>query len=92
MPSRSNIWANLDWATIGLYLLLVFMGWINIYAAVYNEEYSSIFDMSQRYGKQLIWIAAALILGGALLIVDSKFYVSFAKVLRLGFYELPLSN
>lgn len=86
MPSRSNIWANLDWATIGLYLLLVFLGWINIYAAVYNEEYSSIFDMSQRYGKQLIWIAAALLLGGTLLIVDSKFYVSFAYL----FYGLTI--
>lgn len=86
MPSRNNIWANLDWATIGLYLLLVFLGWINIYAAVYNEEYSSIFDMSQRYGKQLIWIAAALLLGGTLLIVDSKFYVSFAYL----FYGLTI--
>jgi len=78
MASRNNIWANLDWLTIGLYMLLVFMGWLNIYAAVYNEEHSSIFDMSQRYGKQLIWIIAAFALAGMLILIDSKFYVSFA--------------
>ncbi|PTN05961.1 rod shape-determining protein RodA [Mangrovibacterium marinum] len=78
MASRNNIWANLDWLTIGFYILLVFMGWINIYAAVFNEEHSSILDMSQRYGKQLIWIIAAFALAGVLILIDSKFYVSFA--------------
>ncbi len=78
MASRNNIWANLDWLTIGLYVLLVFLGWINIYAAVFNEEHSSILDMSQRYGKQLIWIIAAFALAGVLILIDSKFYVSFA--------------
>ncbi len=64
--------------TIGIYLILVFLGWISIYAAVYNDEHSSILDMSQRYGKQLIWIAAALVIGFTLIIIDSKFYVFFA--------------
>lgn len=80
MANRNNIWANLDWLTIFLYILLVFLGWINIYAAVYNEEHSSILDMSQRYGKQLIWIIAAFILAAALVIIDSRVYVSFAYV------------
>lgn len=78
MASRNNIWANLDWLTIGIYVLLVFLGWINIYAAVFNEEHSSILDMNERYGKQLIWIIAAFVLAGALILIDSKFYVSFA--------------
>ena len=86
MPRRNNIYANLDWITILIYLVLVFLGWINIYAAVYNEEYSSIFDMSQRYGKQLIWISAALVIGFTLIIVDSKFYVLFAYV----FYAITI--
>ena len=78
MASRNNIWANLDWLTIGIYVLLVFMGWINIYAAVFDEDHASILDMSQRYGKQLIWIIAAFVLAGVLVLIDSKFYVSFA--------------
>jgi len=83
---RNNIWANLDWVSIILYLVLVFMGWINIYAAVYNEEHSSILDMTQRYGKQLIWIVAALVIGFTLILVDSKFYVFSAY----GFYAITI--
>ena len=48
MNSRSNnLLANIDWVSILLYLLLVLIGWINIYAAVYDENHSSIFDISQ---------------------------------------------
>ena len=81
MPKRNNIWANIDWVTILLFLVLVFMGWLNIYAAVYNDEFQSIFDTSQRYGKQLIWIGAALVLGFTILIIDTKFYVFFSYIL-----------
>lgn len=86
MANRNNIWANLDWLTIFIYILLVFLGWANIYAAVYNEEHSSILDMSQRYGKQLMWIIAAFILAATLVIIDSRVYVSFAYV----FYALVM--
>ncbi|WP_299583821.1 rod shape-determining protein RodA [uncultured Sunxiuqinia sp.] len=86
MERRNNIWANLDWFSILLYLILIFMGWINIYAAVYNEEHSSILDMTQRYGKQLIWIGAALIIGLTIIIIDSKFYVFSAY----GFYAITI--
>jgi len=37
-------------------------GWINIYAAVFNEDHPGLLDFSQRYGKQFIWIIASLIL------------------------------
>ncbi len=80
MARRNNIWANLDWLTVIIYLILIFLGWINIYAAVFNEEHASILDMSQRYGKQLIWIGAAIVIAIMLLIIDSKFYVFFAYV------------
>jgi rod shape determining protein RodA len=57
---------------------LILIGWINIYAAVYNEEHQSILDMGQRYGKQLIWMIAAIILAIVVLSVDGKFYVIFS--------------
>nr|WP_320118153.1 rod shape-determining protein RodA [uncultured Marinifilum sp.] len=78
MTRRVSLIKNLDWWTIALYALLVFLGWINIYAAVYNEEHQSIFDISQRYGKQLMWIGAAAILAFIILIIESKFYSAFA--------------
>lgn len=79
MKSRNNIWLNLDWPTVLLYLILVLLGWINIYAAVYSDEHQSILDMGQRYGKQLIWIIAGVVLAVMVLTVDSKFYAAFAN-------------
>lgn len=81
MKRRINIWNNLDKTTILLYLLLVIMGWLNIYAAVYNEEHARIFDVSQRYGKQFIWIVAALVTGILILIIDSRFYIFFSWII-----------
>ncbi len=80
MQRRVNIWSNIDWLTVAMYLVLVFLGWINIYAAVYNEDHHSIFDFSQRYGKQLIWIAAALVIAFIVFIIDINFYSYFAYV------------
>ncbi len=60
-----------------MYLILVFMGWANIYAAIYNEEHGNIFDLTQSYGKQLIWILTAIILAIAVLATDRQFFVAF---------------
>ena len=82
MNSRSNnLLANIDWVSILLYLLLVLIGWLNIYAAVYDENHSSIFDISQKYGKQLIWIGAAFVLAFLVLLTDSKFFTTFSMVI-----------
>jgi rod shape determining protein RodA len=54
------------------------MGWVNIYAAVYNEEHHSIFDFSMRYGKQLVWISAAIVIAFIVFIIDINFYSYFA--------------
>ncbi|MBL0066694.1 MAG: rod shape-determining protein RodA [Bacteroidetes bacterium] len=63
---------------VGMFLLMVVMGWLNIYAAVYNEDHQSIFDLSQNYGKQTIWIAGALVLALMILVIDGKFYAAFS--------------
>jgi rod shape determining protein RodA len=78
MKSNNNILLNLDWIIILLYLAMVFLGWINIYAAVYSDEHQSIFDLGRQYGKQLIWIFAGIFLAICVLLVDSKFYVAFS--------------
>ncbi len=80
MATRNKLWTNVDWVTFVIFLVLTIMGWFNIYAAVYDDTHRSIFDLSQRYGKQIVWIAAALIIGFTILIIDSNFYVLFAYV------------
>jgi rod shape determining protein RodA len=78
MRERRGIFQGIDWVMIIIYLLLVFMGWINIYAAVYDQDHASIFDFSQRYGKQLIWISAGLLLAFVIILIDPKFFNQFA--------------
>ena len=78
MRDRKSILQNADWSLIGMFLLLVFMGWANIYAAVYNEEHQSIFDMSQSYGKQLLWIVTAFALALVIMMTDREFFSAFA--------------
>ena len=78
MRERRGIFQGIDWVMIIIYLLLVFMGWINIYAAVYDQEHANIFDFSQRYGKQLVWISAGLILAFIIILIDPKFFNQFA--------------
>lgn len=81
MRERKGIFYNIDRLTVFLYLLLVFIGWINIYAAVYNEEHKSIFDLSQNYGKQLIWIISSVVLALIILMIDIKFFSSFSYII-----------
>ena len=73
--SRSgNIWQNVDWITIGVFLLLVVFGWLNIYGASYTFDQTSIFDFSNRAGKQFTWIMGSLLMGIVLLLIDYKTY------------------
>lgn len=84
MSSRNSIFSGIDWLTILLYVLLMLFGWINIYSAVFDESHQSIFDMSQRYGKQMIWIVAAAIIGFLLLLIDGKIYEDFSFIIFVG--------
>ena len=91
MQKRNNVWANVDWITISIYLAMMFIGWINIYAAVYNEEHKSIFDMTQQYGKQLMWIGAAIFIAVLMINTDSKFFVTFSFPIYIFFILVLLS-
>jgi rod shape determining protein RodA len=73
-----SLFYGIDRITILTYTLLVFMGWLNIYAAVYNDEHQNIFDTSQKYGMQLIWIGSAFFIAAFILIIDAGFYTVFA--------------
>lgn len=84
MRNQKNIFANIDNITVILYVVLVFIGWISIYAAVYNEDHHSIFDISQRYGMQLLWIAAAFVIAFIILLIDAQFYTAFAYPIFIG--------
>jgi len=78
---RNNLVANIDWISILLWLVIMAFGWMNIYSANIMEADSGIFDLSQRFGKQLIWIAASLVLAILIFLLDAKFYIFFSYLL-----------
>ncbi|MCX8143152.1 MAG: rod shape-determining protein RodA [Bacteroidia bacterium] len=89
--SEESPFANIDWITVGIYVVLVIMGWLNIYAAVYDEQHQSIFDISQKYGKQMIWILTAFILAFIILVIEADFYTVFAYAFYIFFLVLNLA-
>lgn len=76
----SNIWKNLDWITVGLFLTLMLLGWLNIYGASYTFDSTSIIDFSNRAGKQFHWILGTLVLAVVLLLIDYKTYDILAYI------------
>lgn len=81
MRKAKNIFANIDVVTIALYMILVFFGWINIYASQYNDDTEFALDFTNRYGKQMYFIAISLFCGFLTLIIDWKFYYSLSYIL-----------
>jgi rod shape determining protein RodA len=75
------MFANIDWGVVMIYAALVFIGWMSVYSAVYDEEHKSIFDISQRYGKQLLWIGLAALLGAIVLLIEPKVFNAFGFVI-----------
>ena len=71
---NGNIWQHVDWLTIGLFLVLVIFGWLNIYGASYTFDQTSIFDFSNRAGKQFAWIGGSVLMGIILLLIDYRTY------------------
>lgn len=79
--SQNRIFGEVDWITVGIWLLLCLIGWFNIYAAVYDPEQPEIFNFGTNYGKQSVFIITALILGLAILIIEAKFFGTAAPFL-----------
>lgn len=71
---EKTIFQYIDKISILFYFLLTFIGWIAIYSAVYNEEYKSIFDLSQNYGKQLLWMGCSYLLLVIILALDFRIF------------------
>jgi len=78
LKEQKGIFRHIDRPLVVLYLVLVLMGWVSIYAAVYNNEHASIFDLSQSYGKQLLWIVTSLVIALMIILTDAKFFNAFA--------------
>lgn len=81
MKHQFKLFKDIDKTVVVLYLVMVLMGWFNIFAAEITENHRNIFDISQSYGKQLLFIITALILGAMVLMIDVKFYPTFSYLI-----------
>ena len=69
----------IDWKLVICYLLLVFIGWINVYASIHSGDPSSIFDWGTRSGKQFIWICSSFALAAVILfLLNPRIWESIA--------------
>jgi rod shape determining protein RodA len=82
MARQEKISKNLDWISVLIFIVCVLVGWLNIYAAIYNPENplwigdAGFFDTNA--GKQLIWIGTTVLLIIAILVIDYRFYETTA--------------
>lgn len=82
---NQSVTNNLDWISISIYITLVIMGWLNIYSSSLSSvaEETSIFDFTQIYGKQFMFITLSIPLIFVILSVDGKFYEKFSSVIYI---------
>ena len=78
---KNNIFLGVDWLLVLLYFILIFLGWINIYAATITEEQTSILNLTAEYGKQLLWIGLSIPLILLILMFDAKLYEKYSSVI-----------
>jgi rod shape determining protein RodA len=82
MTRGNKLSGTLDWTAVMLFIALVLFGWINIYAAVYDETVKqTIWDLKLNSGRQLLFIAASAIIVVAIVVVDMRFYETFAYLI-----------
>ena len=72
---------SLDWWTIGIYVALLIFGWVSVCGASYTYGDTDIFSLSTRSGMQIIWIGTSIVLGFVLLMLDDRFYDTFAYII-----------
>jgi len=80
---NQSVTKNLDWISVAIYIILVIMGWLNIYSSSLSSsmEEASLFDFSQIYGKQMLFIFLSIPLIYILLAIDGKFYEKYASLI-----------
>ena len=86
---NTNLLRSVDWFTIVLYIIMIIAGAVSIYAATYDYDRASMFDLSEFSGKQFLWAGLSLLIGFSLLLIDRRIYEAYAYPLY-GFMILLL--
>ncbi|MGN0237919.1 MAG: rod shape-determining protein RodA [Lepagella sp.] len=82
--SSISAFKSIDWITIILYIILVAYGAVSIYAASYDFDNASLFDLQEFSGKQILWIGLSLVIGCVIMITDYRIYKTYAYPIYIG--------
>ncbi len=82
---------KIDFVVLLIYIMLMLIGWLSVFATGYKEDGFSLFDFSRAYGRQSVWILTSLVLGLSMLLIDVRviprmsfpFYISVLGLLFL---------
>ena len=80
---QPSVLRSIDWWTVAIYVALLVFGWISVCGASYSYGDTDIFSLDTRSGMQIVWIGTSIALGFVLLMLDSKFYDTFAYVIYM---------
>ncbi|MDR1973202.1 MAG: rod shape-determining protein RodA [Bacteroidales bacterium] len=70
-------WRTIDKPLLILYVILVVMGWFNIYSAVFDPDMADTFSFTSRYGKQLLFIGLAFTIAIVIMVIDVRIIIQY---------------
>ena len=89
---RPGVLRSLDWVTIVIYLLLLAAGWMSVCGASYDYGDTDLLSLSTRSGMQIVWIATSIVIGVVLLLLDDRYYETFAYAIYAAFLLLVFAT
>ena len=78
---QASIFRSIDWWTILIYIALLTFGWISVCGASYSYGETDIFSLDSRSGMQIVWIGTSIVLGFVIVMLDDRFYDTFAYII-----------
>ena len=78
MKREESLFGNIDWILFIVFAVMVLIGIANVYSAAYNPKAPFLFDFSQKYGKQIMWVGFSTFLGLLVFLIDASIYRKFA--------------
>lgn len=88
MRREDSLTRHVDWWLFAIVMTMLLIGIANVYSAAYDPDHPSIFDFSQKYGKQIMWVSISLFLGLVVFLIDSDIYRKFAIPIYLFCFSL----
>lgn len=81
MREEKNISYKIDWLLILLYILIVGLGFLNLYSSDYQASVNGVSFVNTTFGRQFLWIAASLVIAFVIMFIDTVVFSMFSYVI-----------